>query len=146
MNKKYVLVGNKDLGLLHPAIDEFYSIPDNIESRFPPDRMPSQEARYALMHGLMQETQRFMAIPPYYFIAPLEKRDFFEIKGTVLDAVINGVKAYDEDVPESLIRNKWEQLEKFDSLFSGKLHLIPVKYPPYAKTPVSNFKTRRRTR
>jgi hypothetical protein len=149
MSKKYVIVGDRDLGLIHPAIEEFYSNPENIKSKFPPWYMPPPKARYVLIHGrvlthgLVQEVQELMAVPGQYFVASLETGDFSELGVTGLDALLEASKAY--GVSQSVIEKQWRILEAFDSHLD-KLHMIQTRHPPYPKTHARNFKARRRRR
>jgi hypothetical protein len=71
--------------------------------------------------------------PPYYFIVPLRKGEFSEIRGTAWDSVRKALEhRYSGDF--ELIRTHWESLENFDELLAKYDFTSSISVEPYRRT------------
>jgi hypothetical protein len=122
-SRKYVLVnpGNcgedsiaypaTKLGLQHPSVTELH---------------PDMEGVPILMYD-----RKELGTKPYYFIVPLRKGEFSEIRETEWDSVRKALEnRYSGDF--ELIRKQWEGLENFDELLA--------KYDFTSSIPVESYR------
>src|SRR3990172_4908385 len=95
------------LGLQHPAVMEHYHT----------------EGLPILMYD-----RGLNGTPPYYFIVPLYKEEFSEIRGTEWDSVTEALERIYSGNLEP-VRRQWESLENFDEHFvkGGNIEYLSVE-------------------